>query len=145
MSITTLILWALAGCTGDGRTNVEFQGGDEPTEDDPDEDGPVITHTPVETTQVLGEDVVIEATVVDEESGVLVVEVYYKEETSTEWSTGSGLSLQDDAGNYMGVIPGDKVRGGGMNYYLSAVDLSNNESWMPEEGDDDPYHFRVSE
>jgi hypothetical protein len=144
MSIVTLSLWLLSGCGG-SSSGVIDQGDDVIEDTDVDEDGPVISHTPVETSQTLGEDVVIEAVAIDEESGVLVVEVYYKTETDTEFSTGSGLTLQDDQGTYSGVIPGDKVRGGGMDYYLSAVDLSNNESFMPEDGDSDAYHFRVTQ
>lgn len=144
MSIVTLSLWLLTGC-GTSSTGVIDQTPDVVDDTDADEEGPTISHTPVETTQVLGEDVEIEAVVSDVESGVLIVEVFFKTETDTEFSTGSGLTLQDDEGTYFGVIPGDKVRGGGMDYYLGAVDLSNNDSYMPEDGDGDAYHFRVSQ
>lgn len=136
-------LWLLlAGCgSGLTSTNVNKDGD---FEEEVDELAPVIVHTAVTETQTFGEDVAIEATVTDEGSGVLFVYLYYKNETdgSADW-TRSILTPNGDI--YTGTIQGEDQRGSGVDYYLEAVDKQQNTSWAPEDGDDDPYHFRVAE
>ena len=83
------------------------------------------------------------ATVTDDDSGVFVVQVVYKRVDSTVWSD-AALSLVDEAsGLYEGVIPGNDVQSSGMDYYIYAVDKSENEATDPEDGEQDPYHFRI--
>jgi hypothetical protein len=103
---------------------------------------PAINHTPVEAAQVFGEDVTVEAAVNDADGDLFVVRVYYRTETSTEWSY-SGLS-GDAKSNFSGVIAGADVESAGMYYYLYAMDNEQNETLLPVNGDSSPWHFRVA-
>ena len=103
---------------------------------------PTISHTPVEAAQVFGEDVAIEAEVGDADGDLFVVRVYYRTETSTEWSY-SGLSGDVKTG-YSGAITGTDVASAGMYYYLYAMDNEQNETLLPVNGDSTPWHFRVT-
>lgn len=108
-----------------------------------DEDAPVITHVPIETSQSFQQPVTIEATVVDDYAGVDKVEVSYKREDKATWTV-IPLNLQDQAsGKYSSQIPGPEVISGGMDYYLHAVDKAGNEVFLPTEGESNPYHFRI--
>lgn len=104
---------------------------------------PVIEHTPIETAQIYGQDVAITATVTDDDSGVFVVQVFYRQETSSMWED---IALMDMDGDtiYEGTIPGVHVLTGGMYYYVYAMDNRENEAQLPVEGEDDPWHFRIS-
>lgn len=104
---------------------------------------PVITTTPISVAQPLGEDLLIEAHVTDYESGVSTVHVWFRQETSMTWIDQELLSI-DPFGNYEGEIPGEEVGSAGMYYYISALDGSENECYLPLEGPDDPYYFRVT-
>ena len=130
-----LLSW---GCNNEGP-DVVTKGED--TGERQDLEGPIIEHDPVETAQLFGQAVSIEATVTDEMSSVFVVKVYYKRETSTTWDS-SGMT-SDGGDLFSGAIPADAVGSGGMHYYLYAVDSRQNESYLPEEGSGDPWHFRV--
>ena len=99
--------------------------------------------TAIETSQPIGDDVLITCTAADDDSGVFIVSVVYKQETSTNWQDAQ-LRAVDNAGNYEGYIPGDDVNSAGMDYYLKAIDGQNNEGTLPEDGEEDPYHFRIS-
>lgn len=135
-----IVVGALLACTGGGATNVVNVAPD--TAEDLDETGPVIEHDPIETSQTYAEPVAIEATIYDEQSSVFVVEVSYKQETSTSWDS---IRLEAGEGDlYTGEIPAEDVGSGGMDYYLYAMDTEENETLEPEEGESDPYHFRVS-
>ena len=132
----------LAAC-GSGLTSTNVNK-DVDFEDEADEVPPVIEHTAVTETQVFGEDVSITATVTDDDSGVLFVYLYYKNETdgSADWNR-SFLTASGDV--YTGVIQGEDERGSGVDYYIEAIDKQENTAWSPEDGEDDPYHFRVAE
>ena len=87
-------------------------------------------------------DVTIVATVTDELSEVGLVQVFFKASTSVDWETGD-LNHQGD-GVFTGKIPGIALEGGGMHYFLYAVDTDSNETELPEDGPDDPFYFRIS-
>lgn len=134
------IFLLVAGC-GDSIQTVNQGSG--PVQEDPDTTAPIIEHVPIDASQAFQEDVLIEAIVVDEESGVFIVEVNYKREDSTIWNS-KGLQLVDpETGLYQGEIPAADVQSAGMNYYLFAMDGSGNEVWNPEDGESDAYHFRI--
>ena len=104
---------------------------------------PVIEHDPVEESQLLGEPVSLSATVSDDESSVFVVQVFFRQETSSMWDD-SVLVDMDLDGVYDGQIPGSAVNTGGMYYYLYAMDTEENEALLPLGGEGDPWHFRIS-
>ena len=141
MNRAMLALIFALGCTGGGGPNVVYQNSD--PEADEDTTPPTLTHTPIETSQPIGDDVLITCTAADDDSGVFIVSVVYKQETSTSWQDAQ-LRAVDNAGNYEGYIPGDDVNSAGMDYYLKAIDGQNNVGTLPEDGEDDPYHFRIS-
>ena len=138
MRWTWLVVSALA-CGGDTVQTVNK--GSSPTESDPDETGPVIEHDEITETQTWLEAVDIDAYVTDEEGEVLVVEVWFKSEDTMVWDN-EMLSEDGDEGGWSGEIPAEEVESGGMDYFLTAMDDSGNETYFPEEGDS--YHFRIS-
>ena len=105
-------------------------------------DAPIIAHSPVEEAQTYGEEVSISATVTDDDGDLFVVRVYYRTETSTDWQN-SGLTGDVKTG-FTGAISGDDVESAGMYYYLYAIDLEQNETLLPINGDAAPWHFRVA-
>ncbi len=145
-----LLVLALTGC-GDKNDGSESIGGNTNTGSDTgdtgdtgptvDVDCPEIDHDEISASQPLGENVAIEATVTDP-SGIFVVEIYFKTETSSNW-TRLNMSAAPGSDLYTVEIPGSQVTTGGMDYYLHAVDLLNNECTLPLDGADDPFHFRV--
>lgn len=131
------VLALLWGCTG-GELGQEVV---QQPEEDKDEEGPVIEHDPVSEPQVYGEDVLLEATVFDDDSGVATVQVYYRQETSVEFKS-KGMS-EVGGGLYQGSIKGHDVGSGGMVYYIEAVDWAQNTACLPEDCDEDAWHFTV--
>lgn len=134
------VLFLVAGCDADKIGWFEPEDSGELLSGD-DQSGPLFTHQPIEDSQPFGQDVAIACTAIDPESSVLAVTVYFKQETHTVWDDAL-LQPVGDEGNYEGVIPGDEVAGGGIDYYLEAIDTYGNTTTLP--GYDDPYHFRVS-
>jgi hypothetical protein len=135
------LLGAVAlACTQDDPYVVHDPGDSQP---DVDTTPPAIEHQPVEDAQLYGQPVPLQATVTDEESGVFVVQVFYRQETSSMWED---VVLLDNDGDtvFEGQIPGSDVLTAGMHYYLSAMDGSENTGFDPLEGEDDPYHFRIT-
>ena len=136
----TIVLLSLGACITDdpgivyGPTDTVARGDLLP---------PVIEHVPVETTQTYGQDVVLQATVTDDESEVFVVQVFYRQETASMWDDTALMDMDGD-GVYEGKIQGSDVITGGMYYYLYAMDTRENEAQLPIEGEDDPWHFRIS-
>lgn len=141
MKYSTLLFGFAIGCSG-GGTQVVTTTGNGPA-DDGDTVAPEIEHEPIDAAQYWGEDVFVEATVTDDNSGVFMVRVVYKQETSTFWYE-AGLTAQNSEGFYSGVIPGEDVGSAGMHYYIYAVDYEDNTAYMPDDGEEDAYHFRVS-
>ncbi len=142
MKIWTLAFGLMMGCNTDGVGVIVDNDPDDINGND-DADGPLITHIPIEESQPIGEDVFISATAVDAESGVIFVSVFYKQETNTNWED-AALRAVDAAGTYEGYIPGDDVKSAGMDYYIAATDAADNTSTLPDNGEEDAYHFRVS-
>ncbi len=134
-----LILTSTA-CIGDDP-GVVYQPRD--TSWEGDNTPPVIEHEPIETTQVYGDTVLLSATVTDDESEVFVVQVFYRQETSSMWEHAALVDMQGDE-VFDGQIPGNDVMTGGMYYYLYAMDTQENEAFDPPAGEDDPFHFRIS-
>ncbi len=142
-------LGTLGGCV-----RVDWNPG-EPDSGAPPEDTtcPIITHDPVARAQEAGRAVSIEAVVTDgagpdglagpDESGVYQVRVFFKTEVTTTWAS-AVLSPMDAEGRYGGTIPGSAVTSGGMDYYLFATDWRANGCTMPDGGERDPWHFRVT-
>ena len=140
------ILWLsvlAVGCGTDSVQTVNQSSGY--VEDDVDDVGPEIEHEPIGTSQLYLQEVAIDATVWDEDSGVFIVEVVFKREDSTVWQTRSLVEDAEIAEYFWGTIPGVDVQSGGMHYYLEATDREGNVSWAPDEADGDPYHFRITE
>lgn len=144
MTLSVTLLTLLASCSGSGftTTNVNKDGD---FQEEEDEDGPVILHEEVTETQTFGLDVPVEATVTDEGTGVLFVYLYYKNEIdgSADWR--NSLMTTTGGGVYSGTIRGNDMRGGGVDYYIEAVDYAENYGYAPERGGDGPYHFRIAE
>ncbi len=134
----------LAGC---GNSLTSHQGGTRDTsfEDTTDGDPPVIEHVPITDAQQLGVDVDISAVVTDADSGIFLVKLYYKNETSGsgDWESDAMVPLADD--QWVGTIPGEMEASGGVNYYIEALDNAENQADSPEKGADDPWHFRLYE
>lgn len=138
------VAFLLSGC-GTGLTS--HQGGTTDTsfEDTTDGDAPVIEHVPITDAQPLGEDVDISAIITDADSGVFLVKLYYKNETSGsgDWESSAMVPLADD--QWVGTIPGEMEASGGVNYYIEALDNAANVVDSPEKGAEDPWHFRLYE
>jgi len=111
-----------------------------------DETPPTIEHTPITGTQTFGSDVAIEATVTDGEDGVGVLFVYLNYKNEIDGSDGwEKLILTASGDVYTGTIPGEDHRGGGVDYFIEAIDRMQNAAFSPEDGESDPYHFRIAE
>jgi len=85
----------------------------------PDGTPPLLTHTPISTTQTAGLPIPVEATATDSESGVLDVTLYYR---PTGTGSYTSLVLAAAGSTYSGDIPGAVVTMPGVDYYLEARD-----------------------
>jgi hypothetical protein len=135
----------LVGCDTDGPTVVDVDK-DKVAEEEPDEDPPVIEHEAVTGTQTFGADIAIQATVTDLDGRVAYVYLHYKNEVagSAEWDY-VPMTPAGDTDVYSATLPGDRHRGGGVDYYIEAVDFAQNVAYSPNGGESDPYHFRIAE
>jgi len=113
--------------------------------DAPDTTGPVIAHTPISSAVFFGEDVNIEATITDDESRILLVTLWYKQETQGSNDFSQRAMLGDADGVYRAVIPASAQGSSGMDYAIEAVNASNLRTFAPSEGKSDPYHFRLTQ
>lgn len=106
---------------------------------------PVIVHQDLEDYVLAGTPVPLSCTATDEEGTVIMARIYYKQETSEEWTEG-GMTATGAANEFAGEIPGNFVGNGssGFHYYLWAVDNSTNEGEYPEGGMNEAIHVRVS-
>lgn len=145
-----LLMMALLACGDKDDPNNNILDGDGGAADDTGDTGttvdtqcPTIDHEPIEDGQLYGEPVDITATVTDD-SGVFLVELYFKQEVSTNWTRLQMAPTQAGGSVYSVQIPGSTVGSGGMDYYLKATDQLDNGCTLPAEGESDPYHFRVS-
>lgn len=103
-----------------------------------DQQGPVITHTPIADGQQAGIAVTINGTVTDE-SGVQSLTLYYRPVGGQNYTT---LGAAIDGDNFAVSIPSQDVVEAGIEYYLSATDTWHeaNTSRLPENGN---YTFTV--
>jgi hypothetical protein len=125
------------GCSGGSVTSNVITDTGEAADFEP----PLIQHTPITTAQAYGMDIPLNATA-DDPAGVLAVEVFYRQETSSEWKS---RSLEFVGGNlYQGIIPGDDVASAGMRYYLEASDMLENGGCLPVDCELEPFGFSVS-
>lgn len=134
-----LMLGALmmaAGCGGELGEQIIVD-----TDAEADREGPLIDHAPVTTPQVYGQEILLEATVDDTDSGVFVVDVIYRQETAGDWTVKTMRKV--GSGLFQGSISGDDVYSGGMRYYLRATDYSENRSCLPEDCEEEAWHFSV--
>lgn len=140
-----LLLTVLAACpSGVGGDNLSDGGGSGDTDDIDDGSdvaGPTIVFEPFTDNQPSGEDVVVEAFITDEGSGVFAATLYFRNETagSQDWSSVGFKDKGDDL--WAATIRADEQQSGGMWYYLLAVDFAQNETTDPDKGGGDPYHF----
>ncbi len=141
-SMILCLLATLAGCDGWKYSRIPDDSGGDGI-DEQDQDGPLLTHTPVEDGQPADQEVWVTCTAVDPESGVVAVTLYYKQETSSQWDDVE-LRPTDDEGGYEGAIPADDVESGGIDYFLAATDREGNLSYLPVNATDEVYHFRLS-
>lgn len=134
-----LLIALLAGCSD----AIEVDPRDDTAPVVPDTECPVITHTPVSETQAFRSDVLITAEVTDE-SRITFVTLHYKNDTagSKDWKK---VNMAVVEGAYSGTIKGTDHSGSGMDYYIEASDSAQNTCYSPEEGAQDPYHFRIAE
>lgn len=144
--MTSALLLLFVACGDKDGDNI-LDGGAVDSGDDTappaDTDCPVIEHEPIETTQTIGKSVPISATVTDA-TAVFVVELYFKKETSTTWQR-LNMAASPGTSLYQSEIPASQVGSGGMDYYLRAVDTNQNGCTLPLEGEEEPFHFLVSE
>lgn len=147
--MTTVLLLALFACGDKDDGSGAILDNDGGAEDDTGDTGPTIDtdcpeidHDQIETAQPAGVAITVTATVTDE-SGVFLSEIYFKKETTTNW-TRLNMTAAPGTSVYEVEIPASQVGSGGMDYYLHAVDQLNNECFLPLDGPDDPYHFRVN-
>jgi len=88
----------------------------------PDLTPPMVTHSPILTTQVAGTAVMIQATVTDADSGVEGVTLYYRATGTTMFQS---LAMVGAGSTFTAMIPGAAVVQPGVDYYLEARDLAN--------------------
>ena len=130
-----IVLTAFFACSG-GTHKV-----DAPDSGQEDLDGPIIGSTPLGNPQYMGSPLTITADITDEAGEVQDARVFFKEETLVTWDH-VGMS-EVKGSTWEGTIPPESLGSGGMDYYIWAVDDSLNETFLPEHGADDPYHFRL--
>ena len=131
------VLLAAAGCERELGEQIITD-----TDDEVDREGPLIDHAPVTAPQVFGQEILLEATVDDDDSGVFVVDVIYRQETAGDWTVKSMRKV--GSGLFQGSISGDDVYSGGMRYYLRATDYSDNRACLPEDCEEEAWHFSTS-
>jgi len=132
----------LVGCAGNTAPGVIYT--DSGLDTASDTTAPVVTCTPITDAQPLHDDVIIDCNATDDSGIVYLVQVNFKEETANTYDDAL-LKQVDNAGNYEGKIPGNKVESAGIDWYVDAQDGSDNIGYAPEEGESKPYHFRVYE
>ncbi len=143
-SVLTLLLACQEGIggdnvSGDGTTDTdEFDEGS-------DEVAPTIVFEPFTDNQPSGTDVVVEAYITDEETGVFMATLYFRNETdsSKDWSSVGFTAQGDDL--WQATIKADEQHSSGMWYYLLAVDMAQNAATSPDQGEEEPYHFGYSD
>lgn len=80
---------------------------------------PSITHTPV-TALTVGNDIIIDATVVDNTNSLAGVDLYYRKIGQLNYTRQTMINNSGD--NYTGTIPGSRITSDGIEYYIYAYD-----------------------
>ena len=138
----------LAGC-GTGGVGAD-QPGDNLSSDTADFVGddttpPSISFVEPERGLPSGEDVVLDAGIGDDESGVFTATLYFRNETdgSKDWKSTAFVNVGSDL--WQATIQADEQHSAGMWYYLRAVDRSQNETFFPEDWSSKPLHFEYTD
>ena len=119
-----LPLMLTVGCSGGGLQGQII----EDTGTVIDMDGPTITHTAISAPQTYGTSVIFEA-VAEDPSGVLSLEVIYKQETAMEWAS---LRLSEvGAGLFQGIVDGAEIYDASVSYYFLGTDELENSACLP--------------
>ena len=141
-----VLVIGLAGCAGAQDTNNSITHVTGTDTAQPDTEGPTIKQdNEVTSPQPYGEDILLAAHAKDNTDGaegVIVLDVYYQQETAIEWKKRGMTRVGGDL--WQGSIPGADVGSGGMRYYLSGVDEFDNTGCDPEKCDQAAFHFPVS-
>lgn len=139
--LPTAVIFALGACTGpDPLPNNNDKG--EITDTASDVAGPDIRHEGSATAWPMGTDYPVSAVITDD-SGLLLVTLYYRRQTSASFDT-RGMILSSE-GFYSGVIPGEDQGSAGMHYYLEAVDTVGNTATLPAGAPNDFFRFNLVE
>lgn len=148
-----MTLLALLIACGPGLSSRIVNGGGE---DAPDTTPPVIDHAGVGEVITFGTDVSVLAEISDPESRIVLVTLWFKNETdgTSDWQQRAMVLAPDveageDSGlevyTYTATIPGAQHRSGGMDYYIEAVNNAQLTARAPDEGASDPFHFRLTQ
>jgi hypothetical protein len=135
-----MILTMGALLTGCGGSTTDYVGTeDEVTDHVVCDTPPEIIHQDYDDPQPGGIDVIVTAQVITDaregcELDVMVVEMYYKQETDAEFSTAVPMSIVAGT-EFRGTIPGPSVGSSVMRYYFKAVDSNGSETIDPVGGD----------
>ena len=144
MPFTLIVLW---GCAEEVVAQARPTGGTESAfQDAVDDAEPTIVFDPLTENQPSGEDVVLTANISDEGTGVFLATLYFRNETdsSKDWNS-IGFLRPAEGDDWVATIAGKEQHSSGMWYYMIALDGSQNEASLPEQGGDEPFHFGYSD
>lgn len=144
MPYTLIAMW---GCAeGLPVQSAPTGGTDSAFQDVVDDVGPLIVFEPLTENQPSGEDVLIVANISDEGTGVFLATLYFRNETdsSKDWNS-IGFLGPADGDEWVATIAGDEQHSSGMWYYMIALDGSQNEVSLPDDGGEAPFHFGYSD
>lgn len=96
---------------------------------------PTIDHTPISTAPP-GEDLTVEASVMDNTDQVSLVQLFYRDAGGNPAYT--TLEMQEEGDVYAATIPGAEVTEQGLEYYIRATDNFGVSTTEPEEAPDEP-------
>lgn len=127
-------LLLLLACTS---TKPDDTGDVEPSPCSDDATPPTVSHEPAEGPLPFGVDVLIEV-VAQDECRIAYVWLYYRssEDGPHDWAKVNMLPGTD---TFSGTIPGEDQRGAGLDYYVEVSDLSQNVTFAPTGGVDEPF------
>ncbi|MBI2374185.1 MAG: right-handed parallel beta-helix repeat-containing protein [Deltaproteobacteria bacterium] len=107
----------------------------------PDTTPPVVTHTFIADLQPVGQPVVVDAIVTDDQ-GLATVELFHRVGGTSAFAS-IAMSV-NGADSYRGTIPAGIVTAAGVDYYLRAADDAGNATVDPAGAPTTPHHFTVS-
>ena len=103
-----------------------------------DTEPPLIGHEEVEGPHSASASLSLLANMVDD-TGILVAGVYFRTQTELDFQQRGMVPLGGEL--WQGTINADEMHTAGMHYYLEAVDLSGNISYLPEEAPFEYFKF----